>query len=375
MRTREAVLDYQLTKSDTATYEKDLDLEDPISALGLWVSCANGTTSNKANTIEDIVTKIEIVDGSEVLFSANMFELAALEFHKTGKMSNGYPSEWPSGNQSCNPMILFGRKKWDQQYAFDPKAFRNPQLKISLNKAAVRAASATTAFGIGDTIKVGVVAHLMENMGSRPAKFLTLKQVNTWTSGTSGDRRIELPIDFPYRLLQLRAYLYTYGIKELITNMKMECDSGKFIPFNRKVEDLNAEALAQFGYGRKKHDLFISNDEEGQLIFNGEPTFTIYDVLQNNFNIIGSPYAWDSRVKLWIGTHAGVADGTDRSYLVSEFGHLPYAVQPYAFGDMNDEATWFNPKEFGKVELVVTEAVAGVCSVSLEQVRPNMKLG
>src|SRR4030042_1427527 len=186
MRARDAVLEYQLTKSDTATYEKDLDLADPISPLHISVSSTNGATSNKGNFVEDIVTKIEIVDGSEVLASLNMFELMALNFYKTGKYPLSGPSEWPSGGQGAGGFLYFGRYLWDQLFAFAPAAFKNPQLKISLNKAAVRAAGAT-GFASGDNIKVTVLAKVMENMGSRPGRYLMPRSINRWTSVTSGE--------------------------------------------------------------------------------------------------------------------------------------------------------------------------------------------
>jgi len=375
MRARDAVLDYELTKSDNAVYEKDLDIVDPISALHISVSGTNGTTSNKGNFIEDVVTKVEIVDGSEVLLSMNMFELMALNFYKTGRYPLSGPSEWPSGGQGAGGFIYFGRDLWDQEFAFDPKAFRNPQLKISLNKAAVRAASDTTAFKTGDNLKVSVMAKIMENAGSRPSKYLMPRSINRWTSSTSGERRIELPTDFPYRMMLLRAYVQGSDINECLTDLKLTCDTDKYVALNRKVNDLTVEALELFGRAIVKHDIFVSNDEDVRLVMNKEPDCRIYWVDQALANIIGIAYQWSSQIKLWITTHAGVADGTERSYTMVEEGHCPHAVLAIPFGHMNREDTWFNPKEYGKIEAVVTEAVAATCGILLEQVRPNMKLG
>jgi len=374
MRARDAVLDYELTKGDTAEYTKDLDIRDPISALHINVSCTNGTTSNKGNFVEDIVTKVEIVDGAEVLWSANMFELMALNFYKTGKYPLSGPSEWGSGGQGAGGFLYFGRELWDQEFAFDPAAFRNPQLKISLNKAAVRAASDTTAFATGDNIKVSVLAKIMENMVSRPSKYLMARAINRWTS-SSGERRIELPTDYPYRMMLLRAYVQGSDINECITDLKLTCDTDKYVMLNRKVNSLTVEALEIFGRATVKHDIFVSNDEDIRLVMNKEPDCRIHWVDQALANIIGIGYQWSSQLHIWLTTHAGVADGTDRNYTMVEEGHCPHAVLAIPFGLMNREDTWFNPKEYGKIEAIVTEAVAATCGIVIEQVRPNVKIG
>jgi len=375
MRARDAVLDYELTKSDTAVYEKDLDIMDPISALHISVSGTNGTTSNKGNFIEDVVTKVEIVDGSEVLLSLNMFELMALNFYKTGKYPLSGPSEWPSGGQGAGGFLYFGRELWDQEYAFDPTAFKNPQLKISLNKAAVRAASDTTAFATGDNLKVSVVAKIMENMGGRPSKYLMPRSINRWTSGTSGERRIELPTDYPYRMMLLRAYVQNSDIQECLTDLKITCDTDKYVMLNRKVNALTVEALEIFGRATVKHDIFCSHAEVVRLVMNKEPDCRLWQVDLGVYNILGIAYQWSSQLYPIISTHAGVVDDTDRKYTMVEEGHCPHAVLAIPFGHMNLESTWFNPREYGKIEAIVTEAVAATCGILLEQVRPNAKLG
>jgi hypothetical protein len=375
MRARDAVLDYELTKSDAATYEKDLDIVDPISALKIEVSATNGSTSNKGNFVEDIVTRVEIVDGAEVLWSANMLELMALNFYKTGNYPLSGPSEWPDGGQGAGAFLYFGRELWDQEFAFDPKAFRNPQLKITLNKAAVRAASDTTAFKTGDNIKVSVTAKIMENMGGRPSKYLMARAINRWTSATSGERRIELPTDYPYRMMLLRAYVEGSDLNECITDIKLTCDTDKYVMLNRKVNALTVDALEIFGRATVKHDIFVSNDETVRLVMNKEPDCRIAWVDTGLYNIIGIAYQWSSQLKIWIGTHAGAADGTDRKYTMVEEGHCPHAVLAIPFGLLSREDTWFNPREYGKIEAVVTEAVAATCGIVLEQVRPNIKLG
>jgi len=375
MRARDAVLDQRLMKSDTATYERDLDIKDPISALWIEFDCPNGTTSNKANLLENIVTKIEIVDGAEVLTSLNQFELEVMHFCKMGKFPAIFPSEWASKYNKTGAYLLFGRHLWDQQFAFDPTAFKNPQIKITFNKAAVRAASDTTAFATGTNIAVTVVAKIMENMASRPSKYLMSRAINRWTSGTSGERRIELPTDYPYRMMLLRGYVTAEDINDVFTYLKITCDTDKYVMLNRIVRDLDSEAQALFGVGRVKHDIFCSNGETVQLVFNKDPGCLLWLAEAGVADIIQKVWEWSSEIFVGLYTHAGAVDDNDRQITMVEEGHAPYATVPITFGRLDDESTWFNPREYGKIEAIITEAKAATCGIVIEQVRPNIKVG
>ncbi len=88
-----------------------------------------------------MITKIELVDGSDQLLSLSLKEAQALEFRRKGKMPYVRPGESASGAQEESTLILFGRNLWDKEYYMDLTKFRNPQLKITTNIAAVAAAN------------------------------------------------------------------------------------------------------------------------------------------------------------------------------------------------------------------------------------------
>ena len=368
MKTRDAVIEYQKTLDNAGTLIKDLNLVDPVSALYLEFEATNGTTSNKGNYISDVITKIEIVDGSELLWGLNLSQLEALSFYKTGKMPVMFPSEWASGIQRHGVYLLFGRYLWDQEFAFDCTRYKNPQLKITSNLAAIRAVDAATAFATG-TLKATAVAKVMEG-AAKPAKYLMAKEVDSFTSAASGEKRIELPTDYPYRLLMLRAWKQLSDVDEIISDFKMTFDTDKFVMFTRKVKQLDAEAFAEFGVGRLKHDILASDNDTVRLLFNKEPDCRIYSTTSDLFDIVGINYQWSSELYLELGTHAGAADTTDRALTMVEEGHALHATLPIVFGIMDEPAKWFDPKPYGKAECVLTQATASaVVSVALEQAR------
>jgi hypothetical protein len=366
MRTRDAVIEYQKTLDDSGTMIKDLDIVDPVSALSLEFEATNGTTSNKGNFISDVITKIEVVDGSQVLYGVNLSQLEALHQYKLGKTPVMFPSEWASGKQRHACLLMFGRHLWDREYGMDFTRYRNPQLKITSNLAAVRAVAADTAFATG-TLKGTIVAKVMEDV-TKPAKYLRAKEIDSFSSAASGDKRVELVYDYPYRLLLLRAHISESDINEVITDFKLTCDTDKFILFNRKVQQLDAEAFALFGAGRIKHDIFCSHQDTVRLMFNKEPDMRPFYQSSTTPSIVGIDWQWSSAMKLNIYDAAAAADTTDRKYTMVEEGHSIHATLPVPFGEMDRPESWFDPKPFKKIEAVLTQAVASaVCQVVLEQ--------
>lgn len=368
MKTRDAVLDYQKTMKDTEQYTKDLNLTEPISALELEIECTNGATSNKGNFISDIITKIEVVDGSEILESLNMSQLEAMQFYKTGRMPVMFPSEWGGGLQRHNVMLMFGRYIWDREYAFNCKSFNNPQLKVTINKAAIRAAD-VDGFAAGDNIKITTLAKVFEDVGA-PGQFLMAKQIENFTGGSSGEKRVSLPKDYTYRMILCRFWRQAYDLDELITEIKMTCDTDKFIPFNRKTKQLDAEAFALFGLGRIKHDVLVKNAAHVRLVFNKEP------LVQGHFNeaaitdFLNVNAPWSNDWYIFVYDKAGAQDTSDRQYTAMAEGHAPHATLPIVFGRPNMPEDWFDPTTYKEIELVLTQAVGtSVCEIAAEQVR------
>ena len=369
MRTRDAVLEYQKVLSDAGTVTIDLDLVDPVSAIELEFEATNGATSNKGNFISDVITKVEVVDGSDVLCSLNMLELEALQFYKTGKTPALFPSEFASGLQRHAALLLFGRHLWDPDYAMDFTRYKNPQLKITSNLAAVRAVGATGF--VTATLKATAVAKVMEQLGSKPSKFLMQKELESFTSAASGDKRIQLPTDYVYRMLMLRAYVQLSDVDEVITDVKLTADTDAFIPFNRKLKQLDAQVFSRWGAGRIKHDIFTSHQIAFRLMWNKEPSLDAWSWEDATPEIVGIRYTWSSEGKLDLTDNAGAVISTDMKLTTVEEGHALHATLPIPFGLMDQPATWFNPKTHKKLELVLTQAVASaVCQVVAEQERP-----
>jgi len=368
MKTRDAILAYQELQGDTDTKTLDINVVDPVSAFEIEVECTNGATSNEDNFISDIVTNIQVVDGAEVLTSLNMAQLEALHFYKMYTAPALGVSEWADGVQRHNALLLFGRKLYDPELCLVPTNYRNPQLKVTFNKAAIRAAGAT-GFASGTNIKLTVIAKVIEE-GATPRGFLMSKIVDSFTSASSGDRRVELPLDYSYRMLMLRCWLEGYDVDEIISDVKLTCDADKFVPIDRKLKQLDAWALGEYGLFEIKHDVLRAHNTDVRTIVNKEGNSILFPGGQDDGLICIARWQWSSQLHITLLDHAGSPVGTAKKLHIAERGHAPHATVPIPFGLSDSPDTWLDPRPYGKVELVLTQATAdAVVEVVTEQLR------
>lgn len=363
-------MDYQKTIKDTETYQKDLDLTEPISALDFELECTNGSTYNKGNYLSDICTKVEIVDGSDVLTSLNFSQLQALQFYKTGEAPAMYYSEHAGGTQRGGARLLFGRELWDPLYGLDAMKFKNPQLKVTFNKAAIRAAG-VEGFASGDNIKLTAVAKVFEN-AARPAKFLMQKQIESFTAAASGEKRIELPTDYIYRIMMLRMYLAAWDVDLVCNNAKLTFDTDKFIQFDRKTKQLDREAEELFGSVTWQHNIYQKHDQSVRTVINKEPR--VVPVNTSLGHIAGVCWAWGGLYNLGLCDAAGGAITSEEDVWTLQMGHALHSTLPILFGRPDIPEEWLNPSAYKKAELVLTQSnstATALVEVVLEQVRPQ----
>jgi len=196
MRTRDVYLARDETLPDSGLKYVKLDVSYPISQLVIEIEVTNGATSCLDHEIHDDITSIEVIDGSNVLFSLSGKQCVGMYALTTGKFSPQVLTEVGGATQKETFIVPFGRFLYDPEYAFDPKKFTNPQLAISYSFTI----SSTAGFATG-TAKLTVVARCMEE-GYGPLKgFLMTKAHYPFTATANQEYSIDLPRDYPYRIL------------------------------------------------------------------------------------------------------------------------------------------------------------------------------
>jgi len=90
---REVYIEKEKSLDDSGTLPVEVAVVDPISELHIIMSAKNGgqtsspiTGSNEDSPLARCVSKIELVDGSNVIYSLNEFMAQAMSYYQRRKM-------------------------------------------------------------------------------------------------------------------------------------------------------------------------------------------------------------------------------------------------------------------------------------------------
>lgn len=366
MKYRNVELYYQQALDDVGTKIIDLKTTDPITAVRLNFYGKNGATHCKDNRLNDVVTKIELVDGSDQLLSLTLKEAQALQFRRTGKMPYMRPGEKNDGEQEESTLLMFGRYLWDPEYYLDLKKFRNPQLKITTNIAAIAAAGAEGF--LSNYLKLTIDLLVIEEGAEAAKGFMMAKNVRGFTSGTSGDEPTDLPRDYPYVGLLVRAYVAGNDVNENITKLKIDCDTGKFIPIDKFTKDIYKAEEEDLGPAELRYQIFRKHGETVTHDLNHDPQVSLTPSVAGH--IAGNSWSWSSRLYLVLTNHDGTAITSEELVHMIVKGSCPHSTIHLPFGKRMEPATYFDPKLHEDIKLKLTQGAASAVSIVLEQLRP-----
>lgn len=366
MKYRQNELYHEQSLDDTGTKIIDLNFKDPLSALGLAFRGVNGGTHNKSNWMSDVVTKIEIIDGSDVLISLSLKQLQAFQGYQTGKTPYIHFEEAGGGGGKDEVIIHFGRWLWDPEYYLDLTKFANPQLKITTDEDIIRAMGVDG--WLADSFKVSIVAFIIQE-GATPAKgFFMQKEVYNFVSSGGGDEHVDLPRDHPYVSLMLNSTIKQSDIYELISQIKLSCDSDKFIPLNQYTHHY----MEQYENRHPPFEMrcvFFRKDAE-------EPQFPIYynpraSLLSGTRTNLGSGWQWSGNMNLLM-TDVASGDSTiaEQGIWAHIVGGSLHCSVHIPFGILAEPDTYFPAADWNEIAFILTQAAEGPVKVTLQQLRP-----
>lgn len=242
MKVRDVYLAKAQTLTDSGTVTIPIPKGLKIQHLRCKIGATNGATSNTLGKVNAMVSKIEVVDGSDALHSLSMRQEQALNCFQ----NYWFPRKELSAGAAVvifeEALVLFGRHFKDRAFYLDTARFSNPQLKITY----ALTISATAGFATG-TGTLSVIARVIEDQAPPYMGFVMAKELKSWTTAASGDESTILPLDFPYLALLVAALKTTVDPTTIITNFKLQRDAGRFIDYDITGADLLSDNVAMCG--------------------------------------------------------------------------------------------------------------------------------
>jgi len=354
MNYRTATILAQETQDADITKVIDLNIVDPISQIQVIYCPLNAAEALPDGHPAECVTKIELVDGSDVLYSLSGKEAQALDF---------YHNKWQPHNllfyingvaSRMTYNMNFGRFLWDPLLALDPGKFSNLQLKISID---INAGGCTVAEG-----HLAVLGHIFDEKRIVPTGFLMSKEIKDYTLAASGHEYTDLPTDYPIRKLCIRGQVEGTDLYSVFSNIKVSEDNDKRVPFDLPFDQIMEAMVAQTPLYRESY--LTHGATAGRYYFHtpchlGRMTASRGD----NAAAGGDAWAWDTG-----GGRSNVFSSiAGRNVNVYVDGWCPHGVISIPFGDQKDLADWYDVTKVGTVRLDVT-AGSGMSSSQSMQV-------
>ena len=318
----------------------DLNLADPVSQFYISYESTGVGSGDADGHVAKCVTKIELVDGSDVLFSLSGQECQAVDFyHRKIEPANlNFNLAGTEGVWVFN--MNFGRYLWDSLFAFDPKKFTNPQLKITIDRDAGGVQSVAGFL----TVK----AHIFDEKTVTPEGFFMHKEIKDYGMGSASHEYTDLPTDYLYRKLFVAAQTYEVGLEHLIDNIKLSEDNDRRIPVNDSFKNILRSIVGQQS---PFHEQVIIAGAGTTNTFYCTPCF--WPALQVS--------AWEGSNLPYTATAFGGDGGKGHVYLEHAGGNLmvdvtgwcPHGAIEIPFGLQNDPADWYDVTKLGSLRLDV----------------------
>lgn len=346
------------SENATTPITKTIDLNEnaPLSKIVIRFKGTNSTDVPIAHPAK-MVQKIEVVDGSDVLYSMSGTECGAMNFLETGELP-WYCCEYENLVQCCATYDLnFGRFPWDREFALNLASFRNPQLKITHNLA--------LGGSTPDAASLAVYGYTFDDPQPSPANFLMTKELYSYTIGPGANHYITLPRDYPYRILMPNSYEETKGFNTQFGEFEWFADNRKRV----FIDDISGSEWAKLmSHMDKVEEDFAGLVSTGTEDYFQASTYEGYAISQGRSAADASSVAGQP-----MGARVQVTGAGNISFLCHENGYMAFGGTNLCLHDINDPKTWFDPLEYGDVQLRIKAGAgaAGTTNISLQQSRPN----
>lgn len=360
-------MNYRTTKildgtdvGESGTKVIPINVKQPISRIRLYwqVTMPNVKAMNSYQHRD--ISKIELVDGSDVLHSLNGGQNQALCIYDRKVPTMNYKQKLPENSLASNYGIDFGRFLNDPMLALDPNRFRNLQLKITYDEDVAK--SGVTAN------ELEVIADIFDEKVITPIGFLMAKEHYSYTLTGTGYEYIPLPTDHPLRKLLVQGYLSAFEPWHTIAEAKLDEDNETRIPFDWNIERYYRMMQAEW---TPVEEELIGDATVGGAAFYMTPTdyYTVPAIMSAGGTVAGvTCSSWQRGGVVTLLSIGGVQGAMG---IVK--GYLPNHCVEFPFGDPKDIDDWYDITKLGSLRLRLKGgsggSSGGTGAVVLQQLR------
>jgi len=340
--------------STAATKTIEINDNTPISRIAIRFKGTNSSSTPTAHPAK-MVSKIELVDGSDVLYSLSGIEAQALNFQETGELPFNV-CEYEDNIECCATYNLsFGRFLWDPELALNPSRFKNLQLKITHNKALGGSAP--------DAGTMAVFGYLFDEPQPSPSGFLMSKELKAYTLTASAHEYTDLPTDYPYRILMPMSYESTYAFNTQFEGLSWYADNKKKV----FLDGLSGAEIAKIlPHLDKVEEDFAGLGTASAVSYYQASTYEGYGTAVGRSAtqaamICGQPS----------GPRIQITNDASESFTCHENGYMPFGSVNLCMHDLQDIKSWFDPTKYGSVmtDIEAGSGASGTIYQVLQQLR------
>ena len=335
----------------------ELDMKDIVSRIQVNLE-VNMDGTVLGDHLAAIVSNIELVDGSEVLFSMSGKECQALDYYQTGVFPFIAHTDRDGNDAIVTFNINFGRWLYDTQLAFDPTKFNNPQLKITHNYQACG--------GTPNSAVMEVRAYMFDEKIPTPTGFLLSKEHYQFTSGVNNTYHdIEMPTDHPTRRYMIVGRAGGYFCQQVVKEIRLSEDNLKRIPYDSTVWQLLKSIRSQFP--RIQEYGHFLGDSDTKVIYTSVTQDIMVKATPDTVTNIVSVSTIPAKMPLTLDM---TADGAFQAEVSGWDPHYSFVIP---LGMKDEIEDWYDVTKVGNLKLRVRAGSAGVLGtveVVTEQFRP-----
>jgi len=345
------------TLNTTGVETINLNVSDPISRINIRYKVTRVGYVMGCHPAGDI-TKIELVEGSEVLHSLTGYENQALCIYDRKVPTMVHGQHYAGNAEESEYGIDFGRFLWDTEYAFLPTRFKNPQLKVSYNSQLCDPAGTSPA--------LEVIADLFDEKQVSPRGFLMAQEIfNSACPAENAYDYVDLPTDHSIRQMIIRAFHDGHEPWDSVKAVRLSEDNDKRVPLEWLIEEYHRVMKGQTPI--VEENCIGLSDADGNVFYITPSDY--YCTILATGNAVGDP-PWAEMATP--GGKVTLKSTAQNSFKGIARGYLPNHCVRFPFGLQNDPSDWYKVGNLGGCRLRIqggSSGISGAVQVVLQQER------